>query len=179
MVITLSLQVLCELFQSAPQRSNMQVSGNISGFIRRLFLQLMLEDEKVSVFLQSPCPVGWVSVGAEGLGCPCPCPYVTLSCPLQLYKGRINATCHLIQHPMYGAGHKYRTLHLPISTTLAEVLDRVSGEALHPGGLGGGHTSTGADWAPVHLLTGHQYTCPLGSSTPADWAPVDLLTGHQ
>lgn len=45
----------------------------------------------------------------------------------QLYKGRINATSHLIQHPMYGAGHKYRTLHLPISTTLAEVLDRVSG----------------------------------------------------
>lgn len=34
------------------------MSGNISGFIRRLFLQLMLEDEKVSVFLQSPCPVG-------------------------------------------------------------------------------------------------------------------------
>lgn len=33
----------------------------------------------------------------------------------------------MIQHPMYGAGHKYRTLHLPISTTLAEVLDRVSG----------------------------------------------------
>uniref|UniRef100_H3CIY4 Dual E2 ubiquitin-conjugating enzyme/E3 ubiquitin-protein ligase BIRC6 n=1 Tax=Tetraodon nigroviridis TaxID=99883 RepID=H3CIY4_TETNG len=95
----LMAQVLCELFQSAPQRSNMQMSGNISGFIRRLFLQLMLEDEKVSVFLQSPCP---------------------------LYKGRINATCHLIQHPMYGAGHKYRTLHLPISTTLAEVLDRVS-----------------------------------------------------
>lgn len=51
-------------------------------------------------------------------------------CPLQLYKGRINATCHLIQHPMYGAGHKYRTLHLPISTTLAEVLDRVSGTFL-------------------------------------------------
>ena len=45
----------------------------------------------------------------------------------QLYKGRINATSHMIQHPMYGAGHKYRTLHLPISTTLAEVLDRVSG----------------------------------------------------
>ncbi|CAB1312602.1 unnamed protein product, partial [Coregonus sp. 'balchen'] len=43
-----------------------------------------------------------------------------------LYKGRINATSHVIQHPMYGAGHKYRTLHLPISTTLAEVLDRVS-----------------------------------------------------
>lgn len=50
-------QVLCELFQSAPQQSNVQVSGNISGFIRRLFLQLMLEDEKVTVFLQSPCPV--------------------------------------------------------------------------------------------------------------------------
>ncbi|XP_075902304.1 dual E2 ubiquitin-conjugating enzyme/E3 ubiquitin-protein ligase BIRC6 isoform X2 [Nelusetta ayraudi] len=95
----LMAQVLCELFQSAPQRGNVPISGNISGFIRRLFLQLMLEDEKVSVFLQSPCP---------------------------LYKGRINATSHLIQHPMYGAGHKYRTLHLPISTTLAEVLDRVS-----------------------------------------------------
>lgn len=51
----------------------------------------------------------------------------TFSFTLQLYKGRINATSHLIQHPMYGAGHKYRTLHLPISTTLAEVLDRVSG----------------------------------------------------
>lgn len=50
---------------------------------------------------------------------------------LQLYKGRINATSHLIQHPMYGAGHKYRTLHLPISTTLAEVLDRVSGTSAH------------------------------------------------
>ncbi|XP_058880863.1 baculoviral IAP repeat-containing protein 6-like isoform X4 [Acipenser ruthenus] len=95
----LMAQVLCELFQSAPQRGNMPMSGNISGFIRRLFLQLMLEDEKVTVFLQSPCP---------------------------LYKGRINATSHVIQHPMYGAGHKFRTLHLPISTTLAEVLDRVS-----------------------------------------------------
>ncbi|KAM4600039.1 dual E2 ubiquitin-conjugating enzyme/E3 ubiquitin-protein ligase BIRC6 isoform 3-T3 [Fundulus diaphanus] len=95
----LMAQVLCELFQSAPQRGNVPVSRNISGFIRRLFLQLMLEDEKVTVFLQSPCP---------------------------LYKGRINATSHMIQHPMYGAGHKYRTLHLPISTTLAEVLDRVS-----------------------------------------------------
>ncbi|XP_037398087.1 baculoviral IAP repeat-containing protein 6 isoform X3 [Pygocentrus nattereri] len=95
----LMAQVLCELFQSAPQRGNVPVSGNISGFIRRLFLQLMLEDEKVTVFLQSPCP---------------------------LYKGRINATSHVIQHPMYGAGHKFRKLHLPISTTLAEVLDHVS-----------------------------------------------------
>ncbi|XP_062862910.1 baculoviral IAP repeat-containing protein 6 isoform X2 [Trichomycterus rosablanca] len=95
----LMAQVLCELFQSAPQRGNVPVSGNISGFVRRLFLQLMLEDEKVTVFLQSPCP---------------------------LYKGRINATSHVIQHPMYGAGHKFRNLHLPISTTLAEVLDRVS-----------------------------------------------------
>uniref|UniRef100_F7FUX9 Dual E2 ubiquitin-conjugating enzyme/E3 ubiquitin-protein ligase BIRC6 n=1 Tax=Ornithorhynchus anatinus TaxID=9258 RepID=F7FUX9_ORNAN len=95
----LMAQVLCELFQSSPQRGNLPTSGNISGFIRRLFLQLMLEDEKVTMFLQSPCP---------------------------LYKGRINATSHVIQHPMYGAGHKFRTLHLPISTTLAEVLDRVS-----------------------------------------------------
>ncbi|XP_054676660.1 baculoviral IAP repeat-containing protein 6 isoform X5 [Grus americana] len=95
----LMAQVLCELFQASPQRGNLPTSGNISGFIRRLFLQLMLEDEKVTLFLQSPCP---------------------------LYKGRINATSHVIQHPMYGAGHKFRTLHLPVSTTLAEVLDRVS-----------------------------------------------------
>uniref|UniRef100_U3J3N3 Dual E2 ubiquitin-conjugating enzyme/E3 ubiquitin-protein ligase BIRC6 n=1 Tax=Anas platyrhynchos platyrhynchos TaxID=8840 RepID=U3J3N3_ANAPP len=95
----LMAQVLCELFQSSPQRGNLPTSGNISGFIRRLFLQLMLEDEKVTLFLQSPCP---------------------------LYKGRINATSHVIQHPMYGAGHKFRTLHLPVSTTLAEVLDHVS-----------------------------------------------------
>uniref|UniRef100_A0A670XUJ7 Dual E2 ubiquitin-conjugating enzyme/E3 ubiquitin-protein ligase BIRC6 n=1 Tax=Pseudonaja textilis TaxID=8673 RepID=A0A670XUJ7_PSETE len=95
----LMAQVLCELFHSSPQRSNLPTSGNISGFIRRLFLQLMLEDEKVTMFLQSPCP---------------------------LYKGRINATSHIIQHPMFGAGHKFRTLLLPVSTTLAEVLDRVS-----------------------------------------------------
>ncbi|KAL7987488.1 hypothetical protein Chor_006407, partial [Crotalus horridus] len=95
----LMAQVLCELFHSSPQRSNLPTSGNISGFIRRLFLQLMLEDEKVTMFLQSPCP---------------------------LYKGRINATSHIIQHPVYGAGHKFRTLLLPVSTTLAEVLDRVS-----------------------------------------------------
>ncbi|XP_054832768.1 baculoviral IAP repeat-containing protein 6 isoform X2 [Eublepharis macularius] len=95
----LMAQVLCDLFHSSPQRSNLPTSGNISGFIRRLFLQLMLEDEKVTMFLQSPCP---------------------------LYKGRINATSHVIQHPMYGAGHKFRTLLLPVSTTLAEVLDRVS-----------------------------------------------------
>ncbi|XP_053159728.1 baculoviral IAP repeat-containing protein 6 isoform X3 [Hemicordylus capensis] len=95
----LMAQVLCELFHSSPQRNNLPMSGNISGFIRRLFLQLMLEDEKVTMFLQSPCP---------------------------LYKGRINATSHVIQHPMYGAGHKFRTLLLPVSTTLAEVLDRVS-----------------------------------------------------
>ncbi|KAI6071758.1 Baculoviral IAP repeat-containing protein 6 isoform X5 [Aix galericulata] len=78
----LMAQVLCELFQSSPQRGNLPTSGNISGFIRRLFLQLMLEDEKVTLFLQSPCP---------------------------LYKGRINATSHVIQHPMYGAGHKFHT----------------------------------------------------------------------
>ncbi|XP_054979501.1 baculoviral IAP repeat-containing protein 6 isoform X6 [Sorex araneus] len=95
----LMAQVLCELFQTSPQRGNLPTSGNISGFVRRLFLQLMLEDEKVTMFLQSPCP---------------------------LYKGRINATSHVIQHPMYGAGHKFRTLHLPVSTTLSEVLDRVS-----------------------------------------------------
>lgn len=58
MFFSLFVKVLCELFQSAPQRGNVPVSGNISGFIRRLFLQLMLEDEKVTVFLQSPCPVG-------------------------------------------------------------------------------------------------------------------------
>ncbi|KAL6067514.1 hypothetical protein STEG23_018218, partial [Scotinomys teguina] len=95
----LMAQVLCELFQTAPQRGSLPTSGNISGFVRRLFLQLMLEDEKVTMFLQSPCP---------------------------LYKGRINATSHIIQHPMYGAGHKFRTLHLPVSTTLSDVLDRVS-----------------------------------------------------
>ncbi len=61
MFFSMFVKVLCELFQSAPQRGNVPVSGNISGFIRRLFLQLMLEDEKVTVFLQSPCPVGGVT----------------------------------------------------------------------------------------------------------------------
>ena len=54
---------------------------------------------------------------------------LSLFLDFQLYKGRINATSHVIQHPMYGAGHKFRTLHLPVSTTLSEVLDRVSGKS--------------------------------------------------
>lgn len=61
-VMVFFLQVLCEVFQSAPKRGNVPISGNISGFIRRLFLQLMLEDEKVTVFLQSPCPVSFKAI---------------------------------------------------------------------------------------------------------------------
>uniref|UniRef100_UPI00358FA005 baculoviral IAP repeat-containing protein 6 n=1 Tax=Myxine glutinosa TaxID=7769 RepID=UPI00358FA005 len=95
----LMAQVLCELFQTSAPRGNMSVPGTISGFARRLFLQLMLEDENVTVFLQSPCP---------------------------LYKGRVNAISHVVQHPMYGAGHKFRTMSLTVSATLANVLNRVS-----------------------------------------------------
>uniref|UniRef100_A0A8C4Q1J4 Dual E2 ubiquitin-conjugating enzyme/E3 ubiquitin-protein ligase BIRC6 n=1 Tax=Eptatretus burgeri TaxID=7764 RepID=A0A8C4Q1J4_EPTBU len=96
----LMAQVLCELFQTSAPRGNMSMPGTISGFARRLFLQLMLEDENVTVFLQSPCP---------------------------LYKGRVNAISHVVQHPTYGAGHKFRTMSLTVSATLANVLNRVSG----------------------------------------------------
>ncbi|KAL6078637.1 hypothetical protein STEG23_020873, partial [Scotinomys teguina] len=44
----------------------------------------------------------------------------------QLYKGRINASSHVLQHPMDGEGHKFHTLHWSVSTTLPDAPDRVS-----------------------------------------------------
>ncbi|XP_019627384.1 PREDICTED: LOW QUALITY PROTEIN: baculoviral IAP repeat-containing protein 6-like [Branchiostoma belcheri] len=88
-----------EMIQSLPARGHGTHNLVISGFTRRLFLQLMLEDEKITVFIHSPC---------------------------QLYKGKSNATAGIIQHPMYGAGHKFRTISAKLSSTCSEVLSLVS-----------------------------------------------------
>ncbi len=72
----------------------------LSGFTRRLFLQLLLEDERIEVVVRSSS---------------------------KLYKGTSNALTAVVQHPRCGAGHKYRTLSVCLQTTCAELLNQLAG----------------------------------------------------
>ncbi|XP_077994932.1 dual E2 ubiquitin-conjugating enzyme/E3 ubiquitin-protein ligase BIRC6-like isoform X2 [Glandiceps talaboti] len=94
----LGANVLCEVIRSKSSQTSMSGSA-ISGFTRRLFLQLMLEDEKLLAFIDSPC---------------------------QLYKGRTNAAANIVRHPRYGTGHKFRTHEVKLSSTCGDVLSMVS-----------------------------------------------------
>ncbi len=72
----------------------------LSGFTRRLFLQLLLEDEKLLVACCSSC---------------------------NMYEGSSNALTTVVQHPRCGAGHKYRALSVSLQTTCAEFLAKLGG----------------------------------------------------
>lgn len=74
---------------------------SLSGFTRRLVLQLLLETERVVVHINSP---------QGGLSSPTGC-----SLPL------------LTQHPKFGAGHKTRLLNLPTTTTMSDIVKMVTG----------------------------------------------------
>jgi len=77
----------------------------LSGFLRRLFLQVLLEDERALVCVSSQQPI---------------------------YKGQCatNAAGRL-QHPRYGAGHCFRCLPVSVNSTFKEILSRVSGMSVH------------------------------------------------
>jgi baculoviral IAP repeat-containing protein 6 len=72
----------------------------ISGFTRRLVLQLLLENEKLFVFVKANFPLQRSSLA------------VTMNAPYQ---------------PRYGVGHQHQLLYISTQTTCAEILKHVSG----------------------------------------------------
>jgi baculoviral IAP repeat-containing protein 6 len=72
----------------------------ISGFTRRLVLQLLLENEKLFVFVKANFPLQRSSLA------------VTMNAPYQ---------------PCYGVGHQHQLLYLSTQTTCADILKHVSG----------------------------------------------------
>ncbi|XP_013417535.1 baculoviral IAP repeat-containing protein 6 [Lingula anatina] len=94
-------QVLCDVIkgQGSPHAVLNQGNLPLSGFTRRLFLQVLLEDEKILVAFKSSS---------------------------SLYKGTSNASTSVLQHPKFGAGHKFRTMELSLQMTCGEVLSKVS-----------------------------------------------------
>ncbi|XP_038074812.1 baculoviral IAP repeat-containing protein 6-like [Patiria miniata] len=94
-------QVVCEVACSRSSQAGMRLA--ISGFTRRLILQLMLEDEKLLVYMQGAC---------------------------RLYKGRGKATNSGASHPQFGVGHKFRVMEpkmtATVGTLVTEVCDALS-----------------------------------------------------
>jgi len=75
----------------------------LSGFLRRLFLQVLLEDERV---------------------------LVCVSCNSPMYKGIQGGAgvAGRLQHPKLGVGHAHRCLSVSVHSTCGDVLAKVSGE---------------------------------------------------
>lgn len=76
----------------------------LSGFLRRLFLQVLLEDERVLVCVTAKQPMYKVTGGAGVAG-----------------GGRL-------QHPKLGIGHGHRCMSMSVHSTCGDVLAKVSGE---------------------------------------------------
>jgi baculoviral IAP repeat-containing protein 6 len=82
----------------------------MSGFTRRMFLQVLLEDEKLLVAFQAASP----------------------QCRIQIHDAST-----VIQHPHFGAGQCFRTMQLNVHTTIGEVVGKISGKGqvtLHDSG---------------------------------------------
>lgn len=73
----------------------------LSGFTRRLFLQVLLEDEKLLVAIQTTS---------------------------KQFRWEINKINSHIQHPKFGAGRLYRTMVTSLQSTCAQVISKVSGK---------------------------------------------------
>ncbi|XP_033127778.1 baculoviral IAP repeat-containing protein 6-like isoform X2 [Anneissia japonica] len=88
-------EVICDVicYKNGPSGSSL-----ITGFTRRLILQLMLEDEKILLHLKSAC---------------------------HLYKPRTAAPTGL-QHPRFGTGHKFRTIEVELIDSISKILSQVS-----------------------------------------------------
>ncbi|XP_069180397.1 baculoviral IAP repeat-containing protein 6 isoform X6 [Procambarus clarkii] len=93
---------LCHLIQrqNIPPPGGVSYLHSLSGFTRRLVLQLLLETERVVVHINSP--LGSLS---SPTGCSLP---------------------PLTQHPKFGAGHKTRLLSLPTTTSMSEIIKMVT-----------------------------------------------------
>ena len=91
-------QVVCEVACSCSNQAGMRLA--ISGFTRRLILQLMLEDEKALVYIQGTC---------------------------RLYKGRSVAVGSSSCHPKFGIGHKHRVMETKMTTSVGTLVTEVCG----------------------------------------------------
>ena len=73
----------------------------LSGFLRRLFLQVLLEDERVLICVTAKQPMYKVQGGAGAAG--------------------------RLQHPKLGVGHGHRCLSMSVHSACGDVLAKVSG----------------------------------------------------
>lgn len=93
--------VLCDVMKTVSVLSQGQV---LSGFMRRLLLQVLLEDERILVGVQSHkkmCHDGGGGGGGSGLT--------------------------VARHPRCGAGHKYRAVLVSLNSTCSDVISKVTG----------------------------------------------------
>ncbi|XP_022103700.1 LOW QUALITY PROTEIN: baculoviral IAP repeat-containing protein 6-like [Acanthaster planci] len=89
-------QVVCEVACSRNSQAGVRLA--ISGFTRRLILQLMLEDERILVYIQGTC---------------------------RLYKGRSKAADGGASHPQFGVGHKFRVMEPKMTATVGTLVTDV------------------------------------------------------
>ncbi|XP_059477801.1 baculoviral IAP repeat-containing protein 6 [Neocloeon triangulifer] len=88
--------VLCEVIRRQQSSSqNLKFLHGLSGFTRRLILQLLLESEKILVSIKADCTLN--------------------QCP-------VNATRQASRHPRHGTGHQNQLLMLRSQSTCADIL---------------------------------------------------------
>ncbi|XP_069689782.1 baculoviral IAP repeat-containing protein 6 isoform X2 [Periplaneta americana] len=93
-------RVLCDVIsQQKTIHQNVTFLHGISGFTRRLVLQLLLENEKLFVFVKANFP---------------------------LQRSSLAITSYAPYQPRYGVGHQHQLLYLSTQTTCADVLKYVS-----------------------------------------------------
>ncbi|CAH1791767.1 unnamed protein product [Owenia fusiformis] len=96
-------QVLCDVIRAqkiAPSNGQWG-QAHLSGFTRRLFLQVLLEDEKILVCVRTSSR----ATSRRGSGGP---------------------ASSLIQHPKFGTGHRYKNHYISLQSTCAETLAKLS-----------------------------------------------------
>ena len=90
-------QVICDVTCSRGTQTGMRFA--ISGFTRRLILQLMLEDEKLTVFLKAS---------------------------FRLYKSQ-HGVSNKLEHPQYGTGHNFKVVEAKLAASCGQLVAQVSG----------------------------------------------------
>nr|CAD7427713.1 unnamed protein product [Timema monikensis] len=96
--------VLCDVIgQQKTLHPNMTFLHGISGFTRRLVLQLLLESEKLFVFVKGNLPLHRSGIAVSG-GAP--------------------------YHPRFGVGHQHQLLYLSTQTTCADILKLLTGSCV-------------------------------------------------
>ncbi|XP_064603703.1 baculoviral IAP repeat-containing protein 6-like isoform X3 [Liolophura sinensis] len=94
-------KVLCDVIKGQGEVKTGVISSAspLSGFTRRLFLQVLLEDEKLLVAIQTTS---------------------------KQFRWEINKINSHIQHPKFGAGRLYRTMVTSLQSTCGQVISKVS-----------------------------------------------------